>query len=455
MNKQLNQRTRVTLIGLVVTALSTMVSWGQTATVTDSLLSLEACINMALERNHSMVMASNTLKIAENNVTAAPFLPTLDFTSAQSASNVSTSTHEADGDLVGGQSRSNTWRNSLNLNWTLFDGLAMFATSERQGVLLEQGRYQYMAVAENLVKVVSEQYYYIITLQNQVNLLQELVSISQERYQQALTRYSIGADSGLEYKQAGIYLNSDSSSLLLQRELLKNAYIELNRLMNVPLTCHYVIDDAILPAPQLDLAGLLAAAGEQNTALMSIMAGERVALLDTKLAKAERYPWLRASAGYGLNFSQSPVLPAKYDQSNGLNAGLTLTVPLFKGLDINRKVANAKLEAANANLERASVRQQVESELLQLYNVYVNNLRMINFEEENREAASMNLEAAMEKYRLGSLAGIEFRDYQLSYLNASDRKLKALYQTKISEITLRLLAGELFARSTPLDKPRR
>lgn len=376
-------------------------------------------------------------------------------TSAQSASNVSTATHVADGSLVGGQSSTNTWRNSLALNWTLFDGLAMFATSEKQRILLEQGRYRYMAVAENLVKAISEQYYYIITLQNQVNLLQELVSISQQRYQQALTRYRIGADSGLEYKQAGIYLNSDSSSLLLQREWLKNAYIELNRLMNVPLSCHYVIEDAILPVPQLNLEALLASAVEQNTALLSVRTGERVALLDTKLAKAERYPFLRASAGYGLNFSQSPVLPSRYDQSNGFNAGLTLTVPLFKGFEINRKVANAKLEAANANLELASVRQQVESELLQLYNVYVNNLRMIDFEEENRDAASMNLEAAMEKYRLGSLAGIEFRDYQLSYLNASDRKLKALYQTKISEITLRLLAGELFARATPLYRPGR
>jgi len=453
MNNGMNRKGFV--LCLFVTILSQTGVLGQTAIAKDSLLSLEACINMALERNHSMVMASNTLKMADNNVSAAPFLPTVDITSAQTGSNLSTSTYQADGDLLGGRSRSNAWRNSLNVNWTLFDGLAMFATSEKQRVLLEQGRYQYMAVAENLVKAISEQYYYIITLHNQVNLLQELVSISQERYQQALTRYRIGADSGLEYKQAGIYLNSDSSSLLLQRELLKNAYIELNRLMNVPLTSHYVIEDAIIPAPTLNLENLMASAMEQNTSLLSIETGEQVALLDTKLAKAERLPLLRASAGYGLNLSQSPYLPAKYDQSNGLNAGLTLTVPLFKGFEVNRKVANAKLEAANANLELTSARQQVESELLQLYNVYMNNLRMIDFEEQNRDAASMNLEAAMEKYRLGSLAGIEFRDYQLSYLNASDRKLKALYQTKISEITLRLLAGELFARSTPLDKPGR
>ncbi|NLE32319.1 MAG: TolC family protein [Bacteroidales bacterium] len=455
MNRWMIHRCDVLLVWLVMTVFSITGAWSQAAIAGDSLLSLEACINMAMERNHSMVIASNTLQMAENNVTAAPFLPTLDVTSVQSASNLSTSTYEADGDLVGGQNRTNTWRTNLTLNWTLFDGLGMFATSEKQRVMLEQGRYRYIAVAENLVKELSEQYYYIITLQNQVNLLQELVSISQERYQQALTRYRIGADSGLEYKQAGIYLNSDSSSLLLQRELLKNAYIELNRLMNVPLSCRYVIEDAIVPVPQLDLTELMALALEQNTSLLSIKTGERVALLDTRLAKAERLPVLRASAGYGLNFSQSPFLPAKYDQSNGLNAGLTVSLPLFRGFEINRKVANARLEAANANLELASVRQQVESELLQLYNVYVNNLRMIDFEEESREAASMNLEAAMEKYRLGSLAGIEFRDYQLSYLNASDRKLKALYQTKISEITLRLLAGELFARSTPRDRPGR
>ena len=71
---------------------------------------------------------------------------------------------------------------------------------------------------------------------------------------------------------------------------------------------------------------------------------------------------------------------------------------------------------------------------------------MIGFEEESREAALLNLEAAREKYRLGSLSGIEFRDIQLSYLNASDRRLNAIYQAKISEITLHLMAGELFKK---------
>lgn len=73
MNRQWISKGRIGLSLVFTTVLSTLGVWGQPAALTDSLLSLEACINMALERNHSMVMASNTLKMAENNVTAAPF----------------------------------------------------------------------------------------------------------------------------------------------------------------------------------------------------------------------------------------------------------------------------------------------------------------------------------------------------------------------------------------------
>lgn len=410
----------------------------------DTLLTLEDCISLALQRNYDVRMATNTLKITENNVTPATFLPSLDFTSAQSTSSTHSEKYNNSGTVDGSRSTSTTWRNNLSLNWKLFDGLSMFSNYDKLKIQLEQGQYRFRSVVENLVKSISNQYFLIISLQNQVNLLKELVSISQLRYEHALIRYNIGSDSGLEYKQAKIYLNSDSASLLLKKEDLKNAYIELNQLMNVPLHSHYVIQDSIQPVSALDVDALLAAAFEHNTNLLSIKAGEQVAKLDTRIAKASRYPSLTASAGYGLNFSTSPFFPSKFDESNGFNAGLTLSVPLFNGFETSRRVKNAELTRMNAELDYLQACQELESDLRQLHNSYLNELRMIEFQEESREAASLNLDAAMEKYRLGSLAGIEFRDFQVSYLNASDRKLNALYQTKISEIMLRLLAGELY-----------
>lgn len=412
----------------------------------DSVLSLENCISKAMEGNFNVRISANNLNIAENNVTLAPFLPTVSFESSKSNSETENRSYDIDGNIATGTSGNNTLFSNVSARWTLFDGMAMFATREKQKELLKLGQFSFRSVTEELVMSISVQFFRIISLQNQVNLLQELVSISQQRYNQALTRYRIGSDSGLEYKQAKIYLNSDSSSLLLQKETLKNAYIELNRLMNVPLYTKYIISDSIKPVQKLDVASLLSSAFVNNTSLLSMKVGEKVSLLDTKIAKAERFPTLGTSAGYSFNLSQSPYFPSKYDEVNGLNWGLSLSIPIFKGGEINRRIRNSKLASENASLEYEQTRQAVESELLQLYNIYSNNLRMIQFEEESRDAAYLNLDAAMEKYKLGSLSGIEFRDFQQSYLNSSDRKLNALYQTKVSEITLRLLAGDLFKK---------
>lgn len=408
------------------------------------LITLEECVERAVESNYSVIISGNTLDITRNNVTLAPFLPNVNVSSRQSSSVTDQRNYSAEEVRENSVVKNASVINSANLSWRLFDGFSMFATRDKQQELLAQGEYNFKSIVENLVMKISAQYYQIISLQNQVNLLTELVAISQVRYNQALTRYDIGSDSGLEYKQAKIYLNSDSSRLMLQKENLRNAYIELYTMMNVPLDSDYSIFDTIIPEPQLDLKELLESAERDNTTLNSLRAGERIAKLDTKLAKSSRLPSVDFSAGYNYNINRNQYFPSKYNESNGLNWGFTLSLPLFNGNEINRKIKNAKILEENARLSIEKESQSIESELRQLYNLYNNNLRLIAFEEESRESAYLNLEAAMEKYRLGSLSGIEFRDYQLSYLDASNRKMNTLYQAKVSEITLLLISGKLF-----------
>jgi outer membrane protein len=407
-------------------------------------ITLEECISRALEANYSVIISQNSLEITRNNVTLSPFLPSVTVGSRLSDSRVEQRNYNSEGLVDDVSVKTTSVINSANLNWRLFDGMSMFATRDKQFELLAMGEYNFKSVVENLVMRLSSQYYQIISIQNQVDLLTELVAISQIRYNQALTRYNIGSDSGLEYKQAKIYLNSDSSRLMLQKENLKNGYLELFRLMNIPFTSQLQIRDSIIPERELQLDELLHKAMEDNTSLNSLRAGERVALLDIQIAKSSRYPTLDLSAGYNYNFNRSQIMPSRFNDSDGFNWGLSLSIPVFSGNEITRRIRNAGITHQNSKLTLLKAQQDLEAELRQIYNLYNNNLRLIAFEEESRESASLNLEAAMEKYRLGSLSGIEFRDYQLSYLDASDRKLRALYQTKISEITLHLMAGELF-----------
>ena len=97
----------------------------------------------------------------------------------------------------------------------------------------------------------------------------------------------------------------------------------------------------------------------------------------------------------------------------------------------------------NAALSYQEAEQQVKADLAQLYNTYENNLQIVSFEEESERVAFDNLDAALEKYKLGTLPGIEFREFQRSYIDAVDRKLSAIYQAKVSELSLLLLSGDI------------
>lgn len=455
MKKRKANRFLATLLGFILLVSNSTLfasinvnNFDRTSNKSDGLLTLEECVSRALEANYSVVISNNNLEIAKNNVNLEPFLPIVSASSRFSDNRLEQRSYTTQGNIDKSSNRGTSAINGLNVGWTLFDGFYMFASREKQEELLAQGEYNFRSIVENLVVNVSSIYFRIISLQNQVELLTELVAISKTRYNQALVRYNIGSDSGLEYKQAKIYLNSDSSSLMLQKENLKNAYIDLFKMMNIPLDSRHSINDTIIPETQLQLDRLIELAAINNTGLNSMRAGEKIAELDTKIAKSYKYPTLDFSAGYNYNLNRSQLIPAKFNESNGFNWGFTFSIPIFRGGELNRRVKNASLSKENATLSLLQAEQELESELRKLYNLYSNNLKSIGFEEENRESAFLNLEAAMEKYKLGSLSGIEFRDYQISYMLASDRKLKALYEAKLSEITLHLMAGELFPVSS-------
>ena len=314
-------------------------------------LSLQECITAAMEKNYSVKISKNNLSIAENNVNLAPFLPSITIGSKQLKNNYNLKTYDAYGVASNTESNNNTLNSNATLNWTLFDGFSMFASRSKQEELLSQGEFRFRSTVENLVMKVSSQYYLIISLQNQVKLLKELVSISSERYSQALMRYKIGKDSGLESKQAKIYLNSDSSKLILQQENVTNAYIQLFEMMNVPLDSKIIINDTIVPESLLSLDNLLKSAFERNTSLLISKSGQKVSEIDLRLARALRYPTLGLTASYNYNFSQSTIFPSRYNETTGPNMGFSLSIPLFSGFDINRKIANAKLGSQNTLLE--------------------------------------------------------------------------------------------------------
>jgi outer membrane protein len=108
----------------------------------------------------------------------------------------------------------------VSLNWTLFDGLRMFATRER---LIEQetlGGLTLKAQIENSVASVINNYYGIVRQKELLTAIEKQMTIYEERVQLADKKLSVGLGSKPELLQARVDYNAQKAAQLTQQSLI-------------------------------------------------------------------------------------------------------------------------------------------------------------------------------------------------------------------------------------------
>ena len=128
----------------------------------------------------------------------------------------------------------------------------------------------------------------------------------------------------------------------------------------------------------------------------------------------------------------------------GADFGISVGFNLFDGKR-SRQRKNAKLAVVNAEYEQQEIELSLYADLNTLWQSYQNNKRLLALERQNVVAARENYDIAYERYLLGNLSGIEMREAQMSLLDAEDRILVAEYNTKLCEISLLQISGNIGA----------
>ena len=404
-----------------------LTTWG----FAQKTMTLADCLAKAVEANYGLKIAQNEQEISKINVNYSVFLPKL------SLDGVTNSTYSKEGSA---SMYSNTYNISANLYWRLFDGTGMFFTYKKSKELLAVSELSTLSEMEQLIASVSSAYYNVWVQTKLQEAAENIVQISQERYKVAMAKYGIGSLSGLEMRQSKIDLNADSSMLMHQQQALTNAYIQLNALMNMNLLQTNYIEDTLLLLPMLNREELNQNAVKNNTSLLIAQKGIQISELDVKSSLSAFFPTVDFNTSYPFASTNNPT--SAWDFSS-VAFGFTVRVPLFSRMENQRQIKTAKLARANAELSYKGLELKILSSLSELYNIYQNNLLLLEFENQNIEIAVESLDAAIDKYRIGSLSGLEFREFQRSYIEAVKRLMNSSYQAKVSEIGLLLMSGKL------------
>lgn len=435
----------------LITILAASASWGAGA---QEVYNLKQCIETGLERNYSIRIVRNEQLVSDNNATLgnAGYLPTVDMSGGFSGTINNNRNKLTDGTTEKANGvNSETGNIGLNVNWTVFDGFGIQAEYSRLKELQRMGDLNTRLTIEDFVATLSGEYYNLIRQHIRLRNLRSSLDLSRERVRIAEERYHIGSGSRMDLQQAQVDFNADSSNVLNQLQVVHTSRIRLNELMALDNIDEQIAlkDSVIRPNVFLDEVDLWQSTMASNASLLIAQKNQTLSELDYKKVKSRNYPYVRLNAGYGYTANWYEVGTTDLQQRLGLNYGVTVGINIFDGFNRRRERRNARIQIENNLLRTQELELGLRADMSNLWMAYQNNLDLWSLEKANVVVALENHRIAIDRYKLGELSGIELREAQISLLEAEERQSIAEYSTKLCEVSLLQLSGQILTYVAP------
>ncbi|QHS61324.1 TolC family protein [Chitinophaga agri] len=422
-----------------------------TAAHAQQILTPDQAIDLALKNNYDIRLAKNDAAITANDYAYAnlAFAPRVNGTANKNWTATQTKQEFANGNKRDTSGiRASTLSANVNLAWTLFDGLKMFATKQKLESLRDLGELAVKDQVINTVANVIAGYYNVVQQKQQLRNLSEQLSISEERVKLSDAKFQTGLGPKTDWLQSKVDYNALKASYLRQQTLIDQSKATLNQLMAVEAgNTQYDVMDTIPLNLDLSYAGLRQEALQKNTGIKVAQQNLTVSQLQLKESKGDFFPVINFNSAY--NYSRvnsnaatnsfSPV----YNQNGVLTYGFSATIPIFNGLNVRRQVNAAKLNVGYQQLALENTRTLVDLSLTSAFKDYEYYKTAVTLEDENLGLARENVMVAMERFRQGVSTVIEMKEAQQSLEDAYNRLINARYNIKLAETQLLRLNGML------------
>ena len=422
-------------------------SFCMTSITAQKLVSVSEAIELALENNYGIKIISNNKEIAKNNagVLNSGYLPTVTSSSGATFNRDNLEAEFANGESTAlNGAKSSRYNASINLNYTLFDGLGRYYDYKRLKETYKLSELQARETIENTIAQLYVVYYNVAQVTENVAVLKKTLTISKDRITRANYQFEYGQGTMLNVLNAQVDINNDSINLINAKQLLVNTKRDLNVVLGNVISSEFSVDTTVdfkLNIDQNDLANKMKS---NNVNLLQL---DKNIMINTFIVKANKsgyLPSLGLTGSYGWNKGNNNAASFVAVSTNtGLSGGLSLSWNLFDGGATATRVTNAKIELENRSLEKESMVIDIERNFKNAWDDYQNKLTIFQVQENNIITSTNNFNRTQEKYKLGQATSIEFRQAQLNLINSELNRNQAKYAAKIAELTVLQLSGEL------------
>jgi len=417
------------------------------ASYAQELLTKETAVSLALENNYGIRMAENNVKIAENNksIYNSGYLPSVFANAGASHSNDNSIASRQDGTSVEiNNAKSSRYNGSVGLNYIIFDGLGRSYNYKKLKESHHLSELEAQTVIQNSLVQIFINYYEVARIfENKKNIAESLL-ISKQRLERMTYGFEYGQNTKLDVLNAEVDVNNDSIRYINEQRLLVNSKRNLNLLLGRAVTIDFTVETTVSFDLLFEYQSLFSKAKDFNVEMLKVDKSIQISEYDIKISKSSLYPFLNVNASYGYNNSKNNRTSLFQSiESDGLTAGVSLNWNIFDGGTTKTRIQNAKINAANIQIQKEQVENELERNVANALEVYNNALFILKAEEKNVETNNVNFSRSEEQFKLGQITSIQFRLAQVNLLNAHSNLNQAKYDAKNAELFLLQLTGDI------------
>ena len=413
-------------------------------------LSLSKAIEIGLEKNYDIRLTLKNVEINKifNNWGEAGRLPQVNINAGQNNSISDQRNNPIS--FAPYLFLSNDVSGGLAMNWTIFSGFAVRANKTKLEQLELQSENTATLAIENTIHGIILAYYQAKMQNEQLNLLDNVMTLSKEKFKQQQVKSDLGIGVKFDLLQFEGNLYTDSSNKILQNLAQRNAVRNLNLIMGEEVDKQWNLTSEIKPDLNTkDLSTLKKEMLSNNTNIKNQYINIALTQQDISLAKSQFYPVVSFNSGLNssvgvlnTNDVNSPISNA---QSKNLNyyGNFTLNFKLYDGGKVRRGIKALELQNEVDQLRTSQMTDQLNFELTNVYELYLTRLQIFELTKKAFFVSKENMDIAKLKEESGLINSFNFRDIQMAYLSAGVALYQASYDLLESNATLLKMTGKI------------
>ena len=415
------------------------------------VLTAKQAVELALENNYGIKIANTNVAEAKNNATIlnSGYLPSLTANAGVNFNIDNTEAEFSNGNVtVLDAAESSRYNASVDLNYTIFDGLGRAYNYKALKESHKLSKLQACETIEQTILQLFTVYYSLAQAEENTVATVKTLNLSKQRLLRAQYQFNYGQNTKLEVLNAQVDINNDSIVLMNSKQQLNNFKRDLNFVLGQVIDKKIKVDTSITLNTLYNKETLLQKALENNTSLLQINKNIDISSLSLKRTKSAYLPTVGLVGRYGWNKNNNnPASFVTVSTNTGLSAGLNLRWNLFDGGRTTTQVNNVNINIERQNLLKAQLLNTIKRDFNNMWDNYNNKLNIYRLQKQNIDTAKNNFNRSIEKFKLGQISSIAYRQAQLNLFNAEILKNQVKYEAKLIELQMLNICGLLLDAS--------